>query len=79
MQYSTHLLRHFRFVIGQNIQRRRVQQKIPLRKLSRLTHIHESKLDQFELGKNEIKMDELLKIACVFGIGIQALMEVDIA
>jgi len=74
MQYSTHLLRHWRFTIGQNIHRHRSQQKLPLRKLARLTSINESRLDQFELGKNAIRMDELLKIACVLGVETVALI-----
>jgi transcriptional regulator with XRE-family HTH domain len=70
MRYSTQLLRHWRFTIGQNIHHHRSKQKLPLRKLARLTSINESRLDQFELGKNEIRMDELLKIACVLGIEV---------
>ena len=31
MTYNTHLLRHLRFTIGQNIHRHRSQQKLPLR------------------------------------------------
>ena len=75
MQYSTHLLRHLRFTIGQNIHRHRRQQKLPLRKLARLTCINESRLDQFELGKNEIRLDELLKIACALEIEVSSLLK----
>jgi len=75
MQYSTHLLRHWRFTIGQNIHHHRSQQKLPLRKLARLTSINESRLDQFELGKNEIRMDELLKIACALEVEIGNLLD----
>jgi transcriptional regulator with XRE-family HTH domain len=74
MQYSTHLLRHWRFTIGQNIHHHRSQQKLPLRKLARLTSINESRLDQFELGKNEIRMDELLKISCALEVEVQELI-----
>lgn len=41
MQYSTHLLRHLRFTIGQNIHRRRAEQKMPLKKLARLSDVPE--------------------------------------
>ena len=75
MQYSTHLLRHLRFTIGQNIQHYRVHHKMPLRKLARITRINESRLDQFELGKNEIRLDELLKIACALGAEIEEMIE----
>lgn len=68
MIYSTHLFRHVRFTIGQTIQRHRVAQKMTLTKLSRLTGISENKLDQYELGKNEISLQELLKVTCVLKI-----------
>lgn len=74
MQYSTHLLRHLRFTIGQNIHQHRAKQKMPLKKLARLSGVSEQLLDHYELGKNEIGLDELLKIACVFDIKVDALM-----
>lgn len=74
MQYSTHLLRHLRFTIGQNIHRRRAQQKLPLRKLARLTGVSEALLDHYELGKNEISLDELLKIACALEVEMRELV-----
>jgi transcriptional regulator with XRE-family HTH domain len=74
MQYSTHLLRHLRFTIGQNIHRHRSKQKLPLRKLSRLTGVPELLLDHYELGKKEIRLDEMLKIACALGIEIRELI-----
>lgn len=76
MQYSPHLLRHLRFTIGQNIHTARTGQKMTLRKLSRLSGVPEHKLDQYELGKNEIRLEELLKVACVFGMGVTELMRV---
>lgn len=74
MQYSTHLLRHWHFTIGQNIRRCRAQQKLPLRKLARLTGVSEPLLDHYELGKNEIGLDELLKIACALEVEVQELI-----
>ncbi|MBI1275180.1 helix-turn-helix domain-containing protein [bacterium] len=74
MHYTTHLLRHMRATIGQNIRHHRTQQKMPLHKLSRLTGIPERLLDHYELGKNEIRLDEMLKIACVLQIETQGLM-----
>jgi len=73
--YSTHLLRHLRFTIGQNIHCHRSKQKLPLRKLAKLTGVSELLLDHYELGKNEITLDEMLKIACALGIPITELME----
>ncbi|MDE3061189.1 MAG: helix-turn-helix domain-containing protein [Pseudomonadota bacterium] len=74
MQYSTHLLRHLRFTIGQNIHRQRAGRRMPLRKLSRLSGVSERLLDHYELGKNEICLDELLKIACALEIGLKELI-----
>jgi transcriptional regulator with XRE-family HTH domain len=73
--YSTHLLRHWRFAIGQNIHHHRSQQKLPLKKLARLTGISEPLLDQYELGKNEIRLDALLKIACALRVPVTELMQ----
>jgi transcriptional regulator with XRE-family HTH domain len=50
--------------IGQNIHRQRAEQKMPLKKLAKLSGVSELLLDHYELGKNEIGLDELLKIAC---------------
>lgn len=75
VHYSTHLLRHLRFTIGQNIHRYRSKQKLPLRKLAKLTGVSELLLDHYELGKNEIALDEMLKIACALGVPITELME----
>lgn len=75
MTYSTHLLRHLRLTIGCNIHRLRAKQKIPLRKFSRLTGISERLLDHYELGKNEIGLAEMLKIACALGVEVKQLLE----
>jgi len=73
--YSTHLLRHLRFTIGQNIHRHRSQQRLPLKKLAQLTGISEQLLDQYELGKDEIRLDTLLKIACALRVPVVELMQ----
>jgi hypothetical protein len=75
LQYSTHLLRHLRFTIGQNIHHYRSKQKLTLRKLAKLTGLSELLLDHYELGKNEIALDEMLKIACALGVPVTELME----
>ena len=74
MIYSTHLLRHLRFTIGQNIHRHRSRKKLPLRKLAKLTGVSELLLDHYELGKNEIRLDEMLKIACVLEVEVFSLL-----
>jgi transcriptional regulator with XRE-family HTH domain len=64
MQYSTHLLRHLRLTIGQNIHTLRARRKLPLAKLSRLSGVSEAMIDQYELGKHQIPLEHLLRIAC---------------
>lgn len=61
MKYSTHLFRHTRLIIGQNIHHHRSKQKLPLRRLAKLTSLSELLIDHYELGKNEISLDQLLK------------------
>jgi len=73
--YSTRLLRHLRYTVGQNIHHHRSKQKLPLRKLAKLTGVSELLLDHYELGKNEIALDEMLKIACALGVPITELMQ----
>jgi transcriptional regulator with XRE-family HTH domain len=73
MHYSTHLLRHLRFAIGQHICYQRTRQKMTLRYLARKSGVPEHKLDQYEIGKNEIGLDDLLKIACVLKVRLTSL------
>ena len=75
MLYSTHLLRHLRLTIGRNINRYRLEKRLPLAKLSRLTGVPEANLDHYELGKSEIHLDEMLKIACVLEVPVGMLIE----
>lgn len=73
--YSTHLLRHLRLTIGRNIHQRRRERKLTLRKLAKLTGISEGLLDQYELGKDEIRLDALLKIACALRVPVAELVQ----
>ena len=75
MNYSTHLLRHLRQTIGQNIHHLRVQKKLTLTKLARATGISEHLLDHYELGKNDINLMVLLKIACALEVEVSELMQ----
>ena len=75
MIYSTHLLRQLRCTVGYNIHHLRARKKIPLHRLARLTGVPEHLLDHYELGKNEIALNEMLKIACALGVEIKVLME----
>ncbi len=73
MHYSTYLLRHTRRAIGRNIYQQRLRYHMTLEKLARLADVPLWQLDQYEIGKNEIKLDELLRIACVFSLGVEKL------
>lgn len=75
MTYNTHLLRHLRFIIGRNIHKERVKQKLTLRKLAKITEIPESLLDHYELGKNDISLLELLKITCALQTDISKMIK----
>lgn len=74
MQYSTHLLRHLRFNIGQNIRSTRTKKKMTLRYLSKKSGVREDKIDQFELGKNGISLEAMLRVACVLEVDIGLLL-----
>lgn len=77
MQYSTHLLRHLRFTIGQNIRHLRTSKNMALYELAWFSNVSERLLARYELGKNEIRLDELLKIACVLGVKMKELLSED--
>lgn len=74
MIYSTHMLRHLRAVIGRNIHDARVKRKIVLAKLAEISGVREDLIDRYELGKNEIRLDELLRIACAPDLRADALL-----
>ena len=75
MQYSTHLLRHTRLIIGKNIHRYCRKQKLPLWKLAKLTGVSEFLLDYYELGRGEIPFVEMLKIACALNVKLEDLLD----
>lgn len=66
--YSTKLWRAVRRQIGRDLHEARAKQKLPLEKLSRQTGIPVALLDHYELGKGEIRLDELLRLWCVLGV-----------
>ena len=75
MHYSTELLRATRVKIGCNIHLARAKRRLVLAKLAKLSGIAEDKIDRYELGKNEIRLDELLRIACVLDVRVGVLLE----
>ena len=64
MRYTTPLLREIRQAIGHVLRDQRTRRRMTLHKLSRLTGIPAARLDQYELGKNDIGLDEMVKVWC---------------
>ena len=75
MIYSTKMLRALRADIGRNIHDSRRKRKLVLSKLARLSGICEDLIDRYELGKNEIRLDELLRISCALNVPFARLLE----
>lgn len=73
--YSTHLLRHLRLTIGQNIHVTRTRQKMTLRYLSKKSGVPELRIDHYELGKNNLDFVHLVKIACTLEVDVKELLE----
>ncbi len=57
-------VRELRKNIGARIHLIRVQKRETLHHLSHMTGISSDKIDQYELGKNEIGIEALIKLAC---------------
>ena len=75
MKKYTKPLRILRKIIGRNIHELRMERGFTLKKLSRHTNINPLKIDQYEMGKNEITLDKLFKIADALGVDIIDLLE----
>jgi transcriptional regulator with XRE-family HTH domain len=75
MTYQTDSIRCLRRMIGKNIHRLRSRQKTPLRKLSKISGVPEWLLDHYELGKNEISLDQMLKISCALHVSVTDLIK----
>lgn len=67
-------LRNLRFNIGQNIHRKRSELHLTLTKFSELTGVSPKILDHYEMGKREIELGELLKIAHVLHVRVKDLL-----
>ena len=73
--YSTHLFRHFRFLIGRNIRQFRVEQNMPIGALADLSGVPGRKILHYERGKCGINLEELFHIACALEIGMGHLVK----
>jgi transcriptional regulator with XRE-family HTH domain len=47
---------------------------MPLCKLSAAAGVSELKIDHYELGKNEVTLENALRIACALDVPVDALM-----
>ena len=75
MRYDVHKLRHLRRVIGRNIHVLRLQRGLPLHKLARITALDDRRIDLYEIGKDEINLNDLFKIACALNKPVSELVD----
>lgn len=68
MTYTTEKLRGMRRDIGLNIHYHRARRKMTLDELAAATGMPRDMIDRYEIGKGEIPLDVMLKIACVLGV-----------
>ena len=54
--------------IGREIRSQRERQRMPLHKLARLAAVRPERLDHYELGKSEITLNDLFRIACALKV-----------
>lgn len=66
-------VRALKRTIGVNIERTRKAQNIPLRKLSRKTGFSAIKLDYWEMGRMEISLFAIVRIAAALGVPVERL------
>lgn len=74
MHYNVNLLRHLRFTIGKNICALREEKRLSLQKLSALSGVAEEKLGYYEQGRFEIRLEDMLRLACILGVPVERLL-----
>ena len=72
MQYSIHLFRHTRTLIGDAIRRHRVRHAWTLEQLSERCSLPADMLDRYEMGRGEIDLNALFRIACALDVPLAA-------
>ena len=75
MQRFNEELRIIQKNIGNNIHETRLRKKITLNRLSRLTGLSMRLIDQYEMGKNNLRIRELFKISSALDVEIEHLLE----
>lgn len=74
MNFNPNTIRHYVRATGRNIHNLRQKKRFTLNKLSRLSGLPISLLDQCELGKNRMPVVDLMKIAAVLKIDARELL-----
>ncbi len=74
MNYTRQALRRLRRRIGDAIHLHRSRHRLTLQKLTHLTQLPIDSLDRYELGKGEITLEALFRIACALDVPISALI-----
>ncbi len=67
-------LHELKKTIGKNIFENRRKQKIPLRRMSKWVGLRENKLDNYEIGLNELRLQDLVKISSVLNVKVGNLL-----
>jgi hypothetical protein len=67
---NTKVIREQLIEIGHSLHAARISKKLTLTKLSRFSSVPVDLLDQFEMGKNRMHVDDLLKIALAMKVEI---------
>ena len=75
MHPTTRKWRKIRKSIGNNIRHYRTVQKFTLKKLSDLSGLPTNLIDNYELGKGELRLHALIKIAMAMQIDVRNLFE----
>lgn len=75
MSPHTKQWRTLRHTIGQNIHQQRRRRNMSLAKLARKTNLPENTIDDYELGKHNMRIDYLLRIANTLNTNIIQLMQ----
>ncbi|MGE4351343.1 MAG: helix-turn-helix domain-containing protein [Bdellovibrionales bacterium] len=76
MPYTRQLLRHLRRAIGRNMHEFRLKKRMTLERLSQTTGVPCNRLDQYEMGKNEVCLTHLVQIACALDVDLAAFFKV---
>lgn len=71
----TNDVRALRRLIGGNIHRLRAQRRLPLAKFADLCHMNMETIDRLEIGKDQIGLEHLARIARALNVGIGELVQ----